>query len=103
MSALNKFLGEPREIEIEGEKITIHPLKVKDLGKFTNANATDEEKSNMAKQMILLSIPETTMEEVDKLPLEIFTQILDEINKLNGFKDESADIISKRIEQRKAR
>jgi len=93
MSVLNKFLGSPKEIEINGEKIIIHPLKVKDLSKFSNTKATDEEKSNLAKEMITLSIPETTMEEVDQLPVEAFTKIMEEINKLNGFVDEDIDKI----------
>ena len=35
MGALNKFLGKPQEIDLEGEKIQLHPLKVKDMSLFS--------------------------------------------------------------------
>jgi len=31
MGTLSKFLGKPKEIELNGEKLIIHPLKVKDM------------------------------------------------------------------------
>ena len=101
MGSLNKFLSEPKEIEIQGEKITIHPLKVKDMGLFSNQNASDEEKMKMSSKMLQLSISDTTEDEINNLPVEIFTQLMEEVNKLNGFTDEKLDTIKKRLEQRK--
>lgn len=102
MGSLNKFLGKPKEIEIEGNKIVLHPLKVKDMAKFSNQNATEEEKTKISRDILKLSIPDTTEEEIENLPLEIFTKLMEEINKLNGFTDEKLDNLKKRIEQRKA-
>ena len=70
---------------------------------FSKQNSTDEEKAKMSTDMLKLSIPDATEEEINNLPLEIFTKIMDEINKLNGFTDEKFDTIRKRIEQRKTR
>jgi len=102
MGSLNNFLGKPKEVEIEGNKITLIPLKVKDMHLFSKKDATEEEMSQISKNLLKLSIVDTTDEEIDSLPVEIFTQIMEEINKLNGFTDEKLDTIRKRIEQRKS-
>ena len=102
MGSLSKFLGKPKEIELEGEKITLYPLKVKDIGKFNKPNASEEEKSKMGTEILKLSIPDATEEEINELPMEIFTKLMDEINKLNGFTDEKLDAIKERIRQRAA-
>lgn len=103
MGSLNKFLGKPKEIEIEGSKITIHPLKVKDMHLFSNQNASEEEKGKMSRDILKLSIPDATEQEIEDLPLETFTKLMEEINKLNGFTDEKLDTIRRSIEQRKSR
>ena len=103
MSELSKFLGSPKEIEIDGTKITIQPLKVKDLAKFSKTDSSDEEKAKMSLDIMKLSLFDSTEEEINNLPVEVFTKIMEEINKLNGFTDESTDIIKKRIKQRKAK
>ena len=103
MGSLSKFLGKPKEIDIEGEKITIHPLKVKDMHLFsTKENASPEEMNKVSTDILKLSIPDATDEEINALPMDKFMTIMEEINKLNGFTDERLDTIRKRIEQRKA-
>jgi len=91
MGSLNKFLGKPKEIEIKGNKIILHPLKVKDMAKFSKQDSTEEEKSKMSRDILKLSIPDSTEEEIENLPLEIFTKIMEEINKLNGFTDDKIE------------
>ncbi len=93
MGALEKFLGVPKEIEIDGMKLTLNPLKIKDMNKFSKQNPTPEEATQMSKDIIKLSLLDATDEEIDNLPMEMFIQIMDEINKLNGFKDERLDRI----------
>lgn len=100
MGALSKFLGKPKEIEINGEKITIHPLKVKDMEMFAKQNPTEEEVKEMSKKILKLSIPDSTEEEIDGLNMEAFVKIMDEINKLNGFKDERFESIKEHIKER---
>jgi hypothetical protein len=101
MGSLSKFLGEPKEVEINGKKTIIHPLKVKDMSKFSVKNASEEEKAKISREMIKLSIPDTTDEEIESLPLDVFLKLIEEINKLNGFKDERLDKIKERIKQSK--
>lgn len=93
MGALNKFLGKPKEIEINGEKIILHPLKVKDMHLFAKQDVDDVKMAEMTKQILKLSIPDTTDEEINDLPVEISIKIMEEINKLNGFTDERLDKI----------
>lgn len=97
MGELSKFLGNPKEIEIDGEKLTIHPLKVKDMKLFAKQNLTEAEVATMGKEIIKLSIPGTTDEEVDSLNMNSFVKIMDEINKLNGFKNEQLESIKAKI------
>jgi len=103
MGSLNRFLGKPKEVTIDGETIILHPLKVKDMSLFSNQNATEEEKSKMSVNILKLSIPDSTEEEINNLTVETFTKIMLEINKLNGFEDEKLDTIKERIKQEQAR
>lgn len=101
MGELSKFLGKPKEIEIKGEKITIYPLKVKDMQLFSKQEPTEEEIANMGKSIIKLSIKDVTDEEIDDLDMEVFVQLMEEINKLNGFKDERIGAIKERLAKAK--
>ena len=87
MGSLNRFLGKPKEIEINGDKVELHPLKVKAMAKFSIKDPTSEQESALAIEMITLSIPDTTKEEVEELPLSVFLQLIEEISKFNGFTD----------------
>ena len=97
MGTLGKFLGNPKDIEIDGEKLTIYPLKVKDMRLFVKQNPTEAEVADMGKEIIKLSIPGTTDEEIDSLNMDAFVKIMDEINKLNGFKNEQLESIKAKI------
>jgi len=97
MGVLSKFLGSPKEIEVDGGKLTIHPLKVKDMEMFSNQNPTEAEVKTMGKKLIKLSIPDATDDEVDNLSMSAFVKIMDEVNKLNGFKDERLESIKAKI------
>ena len=91
MGSLSNFLGEPKIVSINGNDITIQPLKVKDMKLFSNQDATEEQQLKMTNDILKLSIPDSTAEEIDELPIEVFTQLMEEINKLNGFTDERAE------------
>jgi len=84
-----------------GEKVTLVPIKVKDLGKVIKQNPTEEEVKQISKELIKLSVEGSTDEIIDNLPIEVFIKLVDEINILNGFKDEQADRLKKHLEQRK--
>ena len=99
MGKLSNFLGKPKEVEITGQKLVLHPLKVKDMGLFSKQNPTEEEAKEIARQIMKLSIENTTDEEIENLPVEVYMAIMDEINKLNGFKDERLDSIKAKIAQ----
>jgi len=100
MSKLSEFLGTPKEIEIKGKKITIHPLKVKDLSSFKE-NLNDEEKIKLSHEILKKSLndPEVTDEEIENMSVEMFVALMEEINKLNGFEDGNVGKIKERIAQ----
>lgn len=100
MGVLDKFMGSPKEVNIDGVKILIHPLKVKDMAKVTKQNPTPDESFEMAKTIMKLSIQDLNDEEIQELPLEKYLKIMGEINKLNGFEDEQADRIKAAIAAR---
>jgi len=98
MSKLGKFLGNAEEVEIQGEKLKVYPLKVKDLKLFMGKeNATPEEQMNLSKDIIKKSLldEEVTDEEIDSMNTEAFMNLMEAINKVNGFKDEKLDRIAK--------
>ena len=97
MGALEKFLGKPKEVEIDGTKIVLHPLKVNDIQLVANDNPNKEEIQKISKQILKLSIPDATDEEIDNLPMDTFVKIMDEVNKLNGFTDERINKIKSAI------
>jgi len=101
MGALNKFLGKPKEIDLEGEKIILQPLKVKDMHLFSKENPNQEEMSEISKKILKLSIPDATDEEIDNLPMDKFVVLMEEINNLNGFTDDKLGKIKQRIKSQK--
>jgi len=100
MGALNRLMGSPKEIDIDGNKILLHPIKVKDMAKVSNENPTPEEALAMARNIIKLSIEDTNNEEIDELPLKTYLKILDEVYKLNGFENEKAGRIKAAVAAR---
>jgi len=99
MGTLSKFLGKPKDITINGEILTIHPLKVKDMELFSKQQPTEAEIKKMSTEIIRLSIPGATAEEIEGLDMDTFVKIMGEINTLNGFKDERLESIKARITQ----
>lgn len=122
MSKLGKFLGNSAEVDIKGEKLTIYPLKVKDMEFFDRKeNASKEEEVAISKKILKMSLRNPDLddkkivltdeerkvleeeipndEEIGSLPLEVFTKIMEEINKLNGFNNE--DIESLRLAKKR--
>ena len=98
MSKLGKFLGHSEEVEVQGEKLFITPLKVKDLKLFMGKEeSTQEEQMEMSKEIIKKSLleEEITDEEIDSMKTEAFMEIMDAINKVNGFTNEKIDRIRK--------
>ena len=101
MGSLSKFLGKPKEIEIEGDKIVIHPLKVKDMHRFSSKeNASPEELDKRSIEILKLSVPDTTDEEIENLAMDKFITLMEEINKLNGFTDERLDRFRRLAQQK---
>lgn len=98
MSKLGKFLGTPEEVEIQGDKLMVYPLKVKDLQLFIGKeNASQEEQMKLSKEIIKKSLKdeEVTDDEIDEMNTEAFMDIMDAINRINGFKDEKLDKLTK--------
>ena len=94
MSKLGKFLGHSEEVEVQGEKLMITPLKVKDLKLFMGKeNASQEEQMEMSKQIIKKSLvdEEVTDEEIEAMKTEAFMELMDTINKVNGFTNDKID------------
>ena len=94
MSKLGKFLGHSEEVEVQGEKLMITPLKVKDLKLFMGKeNASQEEQMEMSKEIIKKSLvdEEVTDEEIEAMKTEAFMELMDTINKVNGFTNDKID------------
>ena len=94
MSKLGKFLGHAEEVEIQGEKLKVYPLSVKDLELFMGKeNAGPEEQMALSKIIIKKSLrdEDVTDKEIEDMKTEAFMDIMETINKINGFKDGKID------------
>jgi hypothetical protein len=104
---LGKFLGKEKEYDIEGlGTVKIYPLRVKDMSLFKE-NATKEEQMEISKKLFKLSLKDETDitdEEIENLPLGIFTKIMEAVNEVNGFGEQNSGIrkIKEQIALRKA-
>jgi len=103
MSRLGNFLGHPKEIELTGfGKLNIYPLRVKDM-KLFKKDMTQEEQMETSKEIIRLSLQDDkdiTNEEIDSLPLQVFTELMNAINEVNGFNENESAIAKIRASQR---
>ena len=102
MGSLEKFLGKTKEITIDGDKVTLHPLKVKEMVKFNIKDPTSGQEMDLAKEMVKISVHGETEETIDNLPLGVFRTLVEEISKFNGFTDERATKIKDVIRARKS-
>jgi len=88
MSRLSKLTGKPKEIEIQGEKFSISPLKGKDLHLFMDKGKTAKEQAQTTINLIYLSLlpgmPDVTKEEIENLDATVLNKIALEIAELNG-------------------
>ncbi|KKM80827.1 hypothetical protein LCGC14_1336030 [marine sediment metagenome] len=102
MGSLERFLGKSKEIVIDGDKITLQPLKVKEMAEFNIKEPTPEQENALVKAMINLSIFGTSDKEIDELPLSVALQLIEEISKFNGFTDERVTKITEALRKRKS-
>ena len=89
MSRLNKLMGKPITIELEGELFEIHPLKMKQLPLLMEASSKNEAKQAEALQKImkftlLKAVPDATDEELEEISVKYFQILSDAIMKANG-------------------
>lgn len=111
MSKLSEFLGQPREVEIEGKTLKLHPLRTKDLASEKIANLQEnsglQKQLEASKELIRRSLRDdkVTDEEIENLPQRVFNKLLEEITKFNGLgQDERVGKIKKKIaEQQKSK
>jgi len=102
MSRLSKLTGKPKEIEIQGEKFSISPLKGKDLHLFMEKGKSPEEQAKKTIELIYLSLlpemPDVTKEEIENLDAVILNKIALEVAEINGLgEDEKVKKIKEAI------
>jgi predicted Ser/Thr protein kinase len=95
MSRLTRLAGKSKEIDLEGEKFILSPLKGKDLSLFSQEDMTKEQKLDAMYEIVRLSLvdnlPDVTKDEIKNLDLRVIEKIMESINELNGFiENESA-------------
>ena len=91
MGRLDKLLGKPKEIEIEGEKITIHPLSVENLDVVMNLSSENEVTRNAASKRLMeltlkKAFPEEPPERIKQVALshlKTFSEAIMDVNNIN--------------------
>jgi len=94
MSRLSKFLATPKEIEIQGEKFKIYPVKAKDLVMFDGdpAKLSKEEQLKMTVKIIKKSLrddDDVTEEEIENLDSDILVVLSDAVLEVSGLTDKN--------------
>jgi len=87
MSRLQRFLGRPQKFLINGEEMELKPLTVKDLDIILDLG--DDKKRNAALQQVISrtlrrSFPEEPEEEIEKIGLQHFEELVSAIMKVNN-------------------
>lgn len=96
MGKLNKLFGKPVEKEIGGELLTFYPLSISEMGLLTDLK--DESKAHIALLEILkksLKDEAPTQEEIDKIEMKHFKELVAIIADVNGFKDDMEKAMKK--------
>lgn len=87
MKRIERFFGKPKEIELAGEKITIHPLTIKQVDLILDL--ADETKRNESMKKLLQitlkkTFPEATPEEIEQIGMIHFNDLTMAIMDVNG-------------------
>jgi hypothetical protein len=86
MSRLERFLGKPKEIDLGGEKLMIHPLTMDDMKlivKLQNPETQAEGMKELISLTLKKAVPDATDEEINKFSFEYFTDLMEAINEVN--------------------
>ena len=101
MSRLEKFLAKPKEIDLDGEKILIKPLTLKDMPlilKLGKDETTAEAVTELVQRTLKDCFPDATQQELDSVSIEYFQKIIDAIMDVNNLKSGlSAEDVIKRF------
>jgi hypothetical protein len=105
MSRLSKFLSNPKEVEIQGEKFKVYPLRGKHMALFMKESKTPEEQAELAYQLVFESLkesePDITIDEIKNLPFGIINELLLAVADVSGLsEDERIKSIKANIIQR---
>lgn len=92
MSRLSKLTGSPIVVEIEGEKLEIYPLKLKNLPLLMNLQSKDLETQGVAMKKLIQttlknSVHDATDEEIENVSAKYFIELSEAILEANGLKD----------------
>ena len=86
MSRIERFLGKPKEVEIGGEKITLHPLTVKNIDILMDMG-DDSKRSDATRRLIIKTLEKTFPDEKDKIEdfsIEFFQDLITGILEVNN-------------------
>jgi len=94
MSRLSKFLAIPKELEIQGEKFKIYPVKGKDLAMLQGdpEKLSKEEQFKMTVKIIKKSLrddEDITEEEIENLDSDILIALSDAVLEASGLTDKN--------------
>lgn len=92
MSRLTKFLSQPKEFEIEGEKWIVSPLTGKHLHLMMKDTNDPIEQEKIAHEIVFNGLnpsePDITIEEVANLPIGILNKLLLAVTEVSGLSED---------------
>lgn len=87
MSRLDKLFGKSKEYTIGGEKFTLEPLGIEHVSLVMDLENEDRRANSILKMIeitLMKSVPDATKEEVKKLGLTYFRELVDAVKSVNG-------------------
>lgn len=101
MSELRKLFGEARLVKIGELELNLRPLTVSSIPLFMELNKSEKQAEAMREiisRTLKDAVPDATDEEIDNIPLEHMTQLMEsimEINKLGDVNEDKKALIEK--------
>ena len=92
MSRLERLMGKPKEFEIGGEKLLIHPLTLEHINLMMDAGQPETQAKSI-KEIIEItlkkSVPDSTEEEINGFGMQNFEELFKAISEVNGMEKKS--------------
>ena len=92
MSRLSRLAAKPKDVTIDGEVFTLHPLTVSDMPLIMSVEKDPTKVKDVILKTLQITDSDVTIEEINNMSMENFKKFSQAIMRVNGLSDkESAE------------